>query len=111
MKNNSQNQITRRDFEAELIAKAWKDEVFKQELLSNSKTVYIQALKQQIAEPPEFLEQLKIQILEEDSNTLYLVIPKAPKVSEELSEEALETVAGGGTFVVEHNGTQVVIGW
>ncbi|MEM7594391.1 MAG: NHLP leader peptide family natural product precursor, partial [Cyanobacteria bacterium P01_A01_bin.83] len=37
--NHSQ---TRRDIEARMIAKAWKDEAYKQELLANPKAVFEQ---------------------------------------------------------------------
>lgn len=79
----------RREFEAELIAKAWKNEAFKQELLSNSKAVYARELGQQLP------ENLQIRVMEETPDTIYLALPRVPQVSEELSDEALEAVAGG----------------
>ena len=97
---------TRREFETELIAKAWKDAGFKQELLSNPQAVYARELGQQIP------EHIQIQVLEEDSNTLYLVLPRSPQVSEELSNEALEAVAGGDSVVlVVDNSVFVVVRW
>ncbi|MEH2172738.1 NHLP leader peptide family RiPP precursor [Nostoc sp.] len=83
---------TRQEFESQLIIKAWKDEAFKLELISNPNAVYARELGQIIP------ESVNIQVLEENSNTLYLVIPRSPadaEVSEELSDEALEAVAGG----------------
>lgn len=88
------NNQTRREFETNLIARAWKDEAFKQELMNNPQAVYEQELGKKAPEGHEF------QVLEETSNTTYLVIPKKPETSEELSEEALESVAGGGGFGV-----------
>jgi hypothetical protein len=85
--------VSRTDFESSLIAKAWKDEVFKQELVNNPKAVIEKELEQKLS------SSVKIQVLEENSDTLYLVIPQAPQVSEELSEEALESVAGGRGFI------------
>ncbi|NEQ20151.1 MAG: NHLP leader peptide family natural product precursor [Microcoleus sp. SIO2G3] len=82
----------RHEFESELIARAWKDEAFKQELVSNPKAVFARELQQ------EMPEGLEIRVLEETPNTLYLVIPRNPldtQVTEDLSEEALEAVAGG----------------
>ncbi|WP_407899928.1 NHLP leader peptide family RiPP precursor, partial [Scytonema sp. NUACC26] len=81
------------EFELELIAKSWKDQAFKQELLNNPKAVYARELQQEL---PQGLE---IRVLEETPSTLYLVIPRNPmnaQVTEDLSEEALESVAGGG---------------
>lgn len=80
---------SRSEFEAELIAKSWKDEAFKQELIDNPKAVYARELGQQLP------ENLKIRVMEETADTIYLALPKTPQVSEELSDEALEAVAGG----------------
>jgi hypothetical protein len=38
----------RQELEAELIAKAWKDEAFKQELISNPKAVYAREIGQEL---------------------------------------------------------------
>ena len=87
----------RHEFESELIARAWKDESFKQELINNPKAVFVRELQQQL---PGGLE---IRVLEETPSTLYLVIPRNPmstQATEDLSEEALETVAGGGLISV-----------
>lgn len=46
-------------------------------------------------------ENLTIRVLEETSDTLYLALPKSPQVTEELSDKALEAVAGGIRFVTE----------
>lgn len=84
----------RRELESELIVKAWKDEALKQELISNPKAVYARELGQQLP------ENLTIRVLEETADTIYLVLPKSPQVSEELSDKALEAVAGGDGHVV-----------
>lgn len=81
---------TRHDLELHIVAKAWKDEAFKQELLSNSKAVYEREIGQKLP------ENFKIQVMEETSDTLYLSLPIRPQNSQELSDEALEAVAGGG---------------
>lgn len=86
--------ISRKEFEASLITKAWKDPAFKQELISNPKAIYTKELGQQLP------EQLQVQVLEEDANNLYLVIPASMQVTEELSDEALQAIAGGRGFIV-----------
>ena len=92
MSEQQPKRLSRHEFELELIAKSWKDQAFKQELLNNPKAVYARELQQEL---PQGLE---IQVLEETPSTLYLVIPRNPmtaQVTEDLSEEALESVAGG----------------
>ena len=84
---------TRQEFEANLIAKAWQDEAFKQQLMSNPVAVYEEELGRKAP------DDIEIKVLEETPGVTYLVIPKKPETSEELSEEALESVAGGGSFV------------
>jgi Nitrile hydratase, alpha chain len=80
--------LTRKEIEEKLIVKAWQDISFKQELLSNPKSVLE---KEGISLP----ESIKVQVVEEDTNTFYLVIPVKPNTEAELSEAELEAVAGG----------------
>ncbi len=82
---------SRKEMEAEMIAKAWKDEGYKKELLSNPKKVIGREFR------ITFPEQTNVQVLEENPSTLYFVLPMRPDLSAaELSEEQLEVVAGGG---------------
>jgi hypothetical protein len=108
MSEQQPKRLSRHEFETEIIAKVWKDNAFKQELLSNPKAVYSRELQQEL---PDGLE---IKILEETSNTLYLVIPRNPlnaEVTEDLSEEALESVAGGGNIVSVGIAAGLELGW
>jgi Nitrile hydratase, alpha chain len=83
---------TRKDIEAHIIAQAWKNEAYKQELLSNPKAIFEREFGVRL--PAE----AKVQVLEENSNNLHFVIPIRPNMSEEaLSDEQLEAVAGGST--------------
>lgn len=81
---------SRQELESQLIAKAWQDETFKQELITNPKAVFAKEMGQTLP------ENIEIRVLEETPTTFYIVVPKNPEVSEELSDEALEAVAGGG---------------
>ena len=101
-----ENNRTRKEFEAELITKAWKDAVFKQELLSNPKAVYARELGQQLP------ENLQVQVMEEDDRHLYLALPKSPQVSEEITDEALEAIAGGDSVItVVDDGIFLAVRW
>jgi hypothetical protein len=87
---------TKAELEAQIVAKAWQDENFKQELLSNPKAVLEREMGQK--SPADF----ELTVVEETSNHMYIVLPMKPsniKDSQELSEEALETVAGGLNLV------------
>ena len=79
---------TRRELEANLIAKAWQDEAFKQQLLDNPKSAIAEA---GISLP----ENIEVEAILETSNKFYLVIPQPPTHQEELSDKELESVAGG----------------
>lgn len=91
---NPQSQ-SRQELESKLIAKAWQDETFKQELLSNPKVAFAKEMGQPLP------ENIEIRVLEETPTTFYIVVPKNPEVSEELSDEALEAVAGGATILAK----------
>jgi hypothetical protein len=63
---------TRKDLEAKIIAKAWEDEVFRQELLSNPSKAIAKTLGAKLA------ENLEIRVVQETPNNLYLVLPVKP---------------------------------
>ncbi|MDZ8106187.1 MAG: NHLP leader peptide family RiPP precursor [Nostoc sp. DedQUE12a] len=87
---------TRQDIEARIIAKAWKDEAYKQELLTNSKAV----IEREFG--VEFPADVNVQVLEENSTSLYFVLPVSPiAIIQELSEQELEAIAGGKDWRLE----------
>jgi hypothetical protein len=83
--------LTREEVQERIIAKSWQDETFKQELLNNPKAVFSREVGQEL---PDTIE---LRVVEENPNTLYLVLPAKidTNLDGELSESELEAVAGG----------------
>ena len=83
---------SREEMVASLVTKAWQDDNFKNEFISNPKAVIERETGKEVP------GDVQINVLEETPNQIYFVIPSKPEVdsSEELSDEALEAVAGGG---------------
>ena len=86
----SENQ--RESIESKIIARALKDEAFKQELLNNS-TVAKVAIEKELGEM--LPEGFSINVVQESPNTAYIVLPYMPS-TEGLTEEQLQSIAGGG---------------
>jgi hypothetical protein len=72
-----------------IIKKAWTDEAFKQRLLSHPHDV-IKEYKIEI--PPN----VNIKIVEAPLNTKLILLP--PKQKEEIQEEELDKISGGGNW-------------
>ena len=71
-----------------LIQRSLQDESFRQGLLAAPKATIEQELGEQLP------ADLKVQVLEETQETVYLVLPPT-RVSGELSDKELDSVAGG----------------
>jgi hypothetical protein len=93
--------LTRRELEARIIAKAWKDPNYKARLLSNPKAVLqaeISAIDPDISLPAA----LQVGVHEEGPNLYHLVLPRNPReiaLSEVLGDD-LEAVAPQTVAVV-----------
>ena len=88
----------RSELEHSLIARAWEDESFRQELIENPKAAYKQETGHDLP------EGIQIEVIQETSGTIKMVLPKKPSslyAEGELTEEALETVAGGAVISVD----------
>jgi hypothetical protein len=71
----------------EIIARAWKDEDFKQKLISNPKKVFGEA-------GVSFPANLNVNVHVDTPEAVHFVIPRNPAESE-LSDEALNAASGG----------------
>ena len=80
-----------RDYELDIIVKAWRDEKFRQQLLSNPKKAIEQEFN--IVVPAD----VSISVHEESDNALHLIVPSIPSnfVAEDLSDDELREVIGG----------------
>ena len=88
---------TRKEAETKIVSKALEDADFRNNLKANTKAVLAQELGGEI---PEGVE---IEVLEETDSKLYLVLPPL-MLEEELSDEELEAVAGGGCWIGASSG-------
>ncbi len=83
---------TRNELEKIVLERAMKDEDFRKQLLANPREILEQVSGMKI--PSGF----KVNVVEEDPNTYYLVLPHSgalPADSDELTESELIQVSGG----------------
>jgi hypothetical protein len=85
--------VTRRDLETRLIERAWKDPVFRNDVVKDPKGMLEKHTGQKLP------EHVQIIVHEEDANTLHFSIPPPPSNLNELSDEDLERVAGGTDLI------------
>jgi Nitrile hydratase, alpha chain len=86
---------SRAEMERRLIERSLQDESFRQRLLDDPRVAIEQELETRLR------ESFEVRVVEESADTIYLVLPSASAVvgeGGELSDEALESVAGGLGF-------------
>ncbi len=96
MEKNLQDEMRKKY--AKIVAKAWADEDYKKNLLSNTESI----LKEEGFEIPA---GLKIQIIEEPENTKIFVLPKMPVNFENIEDLENRSVANsfsGGKIYITH---------
>lgn len=91
-----QTSKTRAEFEKDVVLKAWRDSAFKEELLKDPKGTLERQLQELHAEA-KLPEDLEVEVLEESTKKIYLVVPQHPEelTDRDISDEELEAVAGG----------------
>ena len=82
---------SRPEMERRLIERSLGDEAFRQRLLEDPKAAVEEELGTRLP------ESVQVRAVEESAQTIYLVLPSTSPIGEggELSDEALESVAGG----------------
>ena len=88
------DQTTRREFELQLIEKAWKDEAFRQALRSDPQGTVESVLGGKLP------AGLQVKLVEETADTFYLVLPAKPNrvPAGQLTDQQLDAVAGGDSM-------------
>ena len=88
-------QTTRREFELQLIEKAWKEDAFRQALRSDPQGAVEKVLGGKLP------AGLQVKLLEETAGTFYLVLPakldRGP--DRQLTDQQLDAVAGGWSAI------------
>ena len=82
----------RAEMERRLIEKSLEDEAFRRRLIEDPKGAVEQELGKRLP------EEVRVVTVEESANTIYLVLPSIPMAGTEgaeLSDQELESVAGG----------------
>jgi hypothetical protein len=83
---------TRRDMEADVIARALKDEAFRRALVEDPTGTLERELGVRVT------EGVALTVVEETPKNRYLVLPPRPAGGGELSDSELESVAGGDAY-------------
>lgn len=87
----SDSKLTKQAIENQIYTKAMKDENFRASIKSDPKTVLENEFGVKLP------DEINIHVVENSATDFYLAIPGASE-QDELSEDELSTVAGGGWF-------------
>jgi hypothetical protein len=85
--------LTRHDLEAKIVKRCWKDEEFRKEFTADPAGGFIKYLAVPAADLP------RIVIHEEPAGWWHIVLPLRPLNANELSEQDLEKIAGGASYL------------
>lgn len=103
----------RNEFEAQIVAKAWKDAAFREALKKDPKGTVQKELSALKGGDIKLPDNIRVEVVEESADVMYLVIPNNPSDTHgTLSDEQLMAVAGGAGGAVQAvtSGPAVVTG-
>lgn len=80
-----------RDYELDIIVKAWRDEPFRQQLLKDPKKAIEKEFDIKVP------NDMKISVHEENEHSLHLIVPSVPSnfMADDLSDKELKDIIGG----------------
>lgn len=80
-----------RDYELDIIVKAWRDEPFRKELLKDPKKAIEKEFDIKVP------KEMTISVHEENEHSLHLIVPSVPSdfTADELSDKELKDIIGG----------------
>jgi hypothetical protein len=87
----AESRLSRHDLEAKIVKRCWEDEAFRKEFTADPTGAFTKYLEIPAASLP------KIVIHEESAGSWHILLPHRPQNADELSEQDLETIAGGET--------------
>ena len=96
----------RAEMESRIVQRSIEDDAFRQKLIEDPKGAVEQELGSQLP------EGVRVEAVEETADTIYLVLPSTPMASGEggaLSDQELESVAGGSWFDKTCENTQPLV--
>lgn len=96
------NIMSRKDFENQIIKKAWRDPEYKERLINNPKLVIEEELKA-IDPNFKFSQDIDINVITEENNKIYIVIPEDPEKKEkerQITEDEINDIDGGSIIVL-----------
>jgi hypothetical protein len=82
--------LIRHDLEAKIVKHCWEDEEFRKEFTADPAGAFGKYLRIPAMDVP------KIVVHEESAGSWHIVLPAKPANADELSEQDIESVAGGG---------------
>lgn len=93
------SEYSRSQIESDVIERASKDDSFRAEFIEDAKGVLAREYGVTLD------DNVNVEILEESTDTVYMVLPAFEDANAELSDEDLEAVAGGWCCVTGCGGT------
>jgi hypothetical protein len=87
--------LSRHDVEAKIVKRCWEDEAFRKEFTADPAGAFVKYLEIPAASLPSIV------VHQEPAGSWHIVLPPRPANANQLSEQDLETVAGGAAGIVQ----------